>query len=62
MSTEEKQNFQTSQDFDSNTEYPEKEKDVSKLIGQYYKSSVPIELIGTGSKRKIGKPLQCGKH
>jgi glycolate oxidase FAD binding subunit len=60
MSTEEKKNFQTSQDFD-NIEYPNGEKEVQNLIKKFYKSGVPIELIGSGSKRKIGKPLQCSK-
>jgi len=60
MSTEEKQNFQTSPDFD-NIEYPHNEKEVQNFIKIFYKSGVPIELIGSGSKRKIGKPLQCAK-
>ena len=34
---------------------------MSGLLKQFYKSGVPIELVGSGSKRKIGKPLQCGK-
>jgi len=60
MSIEEKQNFPTYQDSDS-VEYPQNEKEVSNFIKKFYKSSVPIELIGSGSKRKIGKPLQCSK-
>ena len=56
---EEKQSSLTSQD--SNLLYPEKEKEVSDIIKKLYKSNVPIEIIGSGSKRKIGKPLQCGK-
>ena len=60
MSIEEKKNFQPSQDFD-NIEYPNGEKEVQNLIKKFYKSGVPIELIGSGSKRKIGKPLQCSK-
>ena len=56
---EEKQNSQISQD--SNLLYPGKEKEVSEVIKKFYKSSIPLEIIGTGSKRKIGKPLQCGK-
>jgi len=60
MSTEEKQNFQTFQD-SSSTVYPKEEKEVSELIKQYYKSNIPIEIIGSGSKKKIGKPLQCSK-
>mgnify|MGYP006099584415 CR=1 FL=1 len=58
MSIEEKQNFQTSHNFD-NIEYPDGEKELQSLIKKFYKSGVPIELIGSGSKRKIGKPLQC---
>ena len=60
MSIEEKQNSPTYQDSDS-AEYPRDEKKVSELIKQFYKSNIPIKLIGSGSKRKIGKPLQCAK-
>ena len=60
MSTEEKQNSPTSQDFDS-IEYPQSEKEVSNLIKKFYKSNMPIELVGSGSKRKIGRLLQCSK-
>ena len=60
MSIEEKQNFPTYQDSDS-TEYPQNEREVSSFIKKFYKSNIPIELIGSGSKRKIGKPLQCAK-
>ena len=60
MSTEEKQNFPTYQDSNS-FEYPENEKEVSNFIKKFYKLNLPIELIGSGSKRKIGKPLQCSK-
>ena len=58
MSTEEKQNFPTYQDTDP-IKYPRNEREVSNFIKKFYKSNVPIELIGSGSKRKIGKPLQC---
>ena len=60
MSIEEKQNFQTSQDSDF-IEYPQNEKEVSNLIKKFYKSNIPIELVGTGSKKKIGRSLQCAK-
>jgi len=60
MSIEEKQNFPTSQDSDS-IEYPKNEKEVSSFIKKFYKSNIPVELIGSGSKRKIGKLLQCAK-
>ena len=60
MSIEEKQNFQTYQDSDS-IEYPRNEREVAGFIKKFYKSNLPVEIVGSGSKRKIGKPLQCGK-
>ncbi len=60
MSIEEKQNFQTYQDFKS-AEYPQSEKEAQGFIKKYYKSGIPIELIGSGSKRSIGKPLQVSE-
>ena len=60
MSIKEKQNFPTYQDSDS-VEYPANEKEVSHLIKKFYKSNIPVELVGSGSKKEIGKPLQCGK-
>ena len=60
MFIKEKQNFPISQDSNS-FEYPQNERDVSNLIKKFYKSNIPIELIGSGSKRKIGKALQCAK-
>ncbi len=60
MSTKEKQNSPTY--LDSNfIEYPKNEKEVSNSIKKFYKTNIPIELIGSGSKRKIGRPLQCSK-
>ena len=61
MSIEEKQNFPTYQDSNS-VKYPQNEKEVSNFIKKFYKSGVPVELIGSGSKRKIGKTLQCCKN
>jgi glycolate oxidase FAD binding subunit len=60
MSIKGKQNFQTYQDSNSIV-YPQNEREVSNSIKKFYKSNIPIELIGTGSKRKIGRPLQCNK-
>ena len=60
MSIEEKQNFPVYQDSNF-SEYPENEEKVAKIIKQLYKSNIPVELIGSGSKRNIGKPLQCEK-
>ena len=52
MSIEEKQNFPIYQDSDS-VKYPQNEKEVSHFIKKFYKLNVPIELIGSGSKKKI---------
>ena len=60
MSIEEKQNLPTYQDSDS-IEYPKNEKEVSSIIKKFYKTNTAIELIGSGSKKKIGKTLQCAK-
>ena len=60
MSIKEKQNFQTSQGSES-IEYPLNEKEVSIFIKKFYKSNIPLEILGSGSKKKIGKPLQCEK-
>ena len=60
MSTEEKQNSPTYQDSDLAT-YPQNEREVVNFIKKFYKSGIPIELIGGGSKKKIGKQLQCAE-
>jgi len=60
MSIEEKLNSPIYQDSDS-LKYPQNEKEVSEFVRQFYKSNIPIELVGSGSKRKIGRPLQCAK-
>ena len=60
MSIKEKQNFPIYQDSDS-IKYPQNEKEVSSLIKKFYKSNITVELVGSGSKKKIGKPLQCAK-
>ena len=60
MSMVEKQIFQTYQDSNL-TEFPKDEKQVSEFIKKFYKSNVPIEIVGSRSKIKMGKQLQCGK-
>ncbi len=60
MSIEEKQNSPTYQNSDS-IEYPQSEKEVSSFIKKFYKSNIPLELIGSGSKKKIGRSIQCAK-
>ena len=60
MSIEEKQNSPTYQDSNS-VEYPKNEKEVSNFIKKFYKENIPVELVGTATKKKLGKPLQCAK-
>ena len=60
MSIEEKQNSLTYLDSE-NIEYPQNEREVSNFIKKNYKSNAPVELIGSGSKRRMGRTLQCGE-
>jgi len=60
MSIKEKQSFQTYQDSDSK-ECPSDEREVANLIKKFHKSSTPVEIIGSGSKKNIGKSIQCAK-
>ena len=61
MSIEEKQNFQTSQDSKS-VEYPLNEKEVSIFIKKFYKSNIPLEILGSGSKKKNRKTTSMWKN
>ena len=60
MFKEEKKNSQTYQDFDDILT-PYNEEEVSKIIRSHFKSGLPVELIGSGSKQSIGNKLQCSK-
>ena len=60
MSAEGKKNSQTFQDSE-NTLKPNDESEVSKIIQDLNKNNLPTEIIGSGSKRQIGKQLQCAK-
>ena len=60
MFTEEKKNFRTSQDSE-NTFFPETEIEASEIIKDLNNKDFPIEIVGSGSKRFIGKKLQCAK-
>ena len=59
MSMEEKQNFPTYQD--SDLLFPKSEKELAEIIKKFYKLNSPIEVLGSGSKRQIGKQLQCAQ-
>ena len=60
MFIEGEKNSQTFQDSE-NTLKPNDELEVSKIIQDLYKNNLPTEIIGSGSKRHIGKKLQCAK-
>ena len=63
MSTTEKQNFQTSQDFSSLSKFkPKSEKEIAEFVKFLpYLKNIPIEVIGSGSKVNIGRNFQSEK-
>ncbi len=60
MSTEENRNFQTSQNSE-NSFSPDNELELSKTVKKLYQENLSVEIIGSGSKRRIGKKLKCKK-
>ena len=60
MFTEEKKNFQISQDSD-NVYKPADEIETSNFIKEIYKKNLPTEIVGTNTKNFIGNKLQCAK-
>ena len=61
MSMEEKQSFQTSQDFSTPIIKPNSEETIAEVIKYCYKRNIPLEITGLGSKKKIGKNFQSQK-
>jgi glycolate oxidase FAD binding subunit len=61
MSMEEKQNFQTYQDFSISTLKPDSEGAIAEAIKHCYKKNIPLEINGLGSKKNIGKNFQSEK-
>jgi len=61
MSMEEKQNFQTFQDFSGSILKPTKEKEISEIIKECYKKNIPLEILGLGTKKSIGRNFQFEK-
>jgi len=60
MFIKENQSFQTYQDSEA-TEFPKSEREVSSIIKKFYKSNTPLEIVGSGSKKKIGRVVQFSK-
>ena len=61
MSMEEKQNFQTFQDFNQSVLKPSTREDISEIIKLSYKKNIPLEITGLNSKKKIGRNFQAEK-
>ena len=59
MSIEAKKNFQVF--LDSDVLKPEDEQNVSEIIRKTYKKNLPIEIVGSNSKKFIGYNLQTAK-
>ncbi len=61
MSMEEKQSFQIFQDFSSSILKPNNEEEISEIIKECYKKNVPLEILGSGTKKSIGRNFQFEK-
>ena len=61
MSMEEKQNFQTFQDFSSLVLKPNREETIADIVKYCYKKNIPLEICGLGSKKNIGRNFQSQK-
>ena len=61
MSMEEKQNFQTSLDFNQNIFKPSSREEIVEIVKNCYKKNIPLEINGLKSKNKIGRNFQSEK-
>jgi len=61
MFMEEKQNSQTFLDFNQDTFKPSSREEITEIIKNCYKKSIPLEINGTKSKNKIGRNFQSEK-
>ena len=61
MSMEEKQNSQTSLDFNQNIFKPTSREEIVKIVKNCYKKNIPLEINGLKSKNKIGRNFQSEK-
>ena len=58
---EEKQNFQTSLDFNQNIFKPSSREEIVEIVKNCYKKNIPLEISGLQSKNKIGRNFQSEK-
>ena len=61
MSTEERQNFQIFQGFNNSVLKPNNEEEISQIIKECYKKNIPLEILGLGTKKSIGRNFQFEK-
>ena len=61
MSMEEKQNFQTSLDFNQNVFKPSTREEIVEIVKNCFKKNIPLEINGLKSKNKIGRNFQSEK-
>ncbi len=61
MSMEEKQNFQTFQGFSSQILKPSNQEQICQIVRECYKKNIPLEILGLGTKKKIGRNFQSEK-
>ena len=61
MSTEEKQNSLTSQDFSQSILKPKTRDEILLIIQECYKKNIPLEVCCLQSKKKIGRNFQTEK-
>ena len=55
------QNSQTFLDFNSEAFEPKDENEIQQIIKYCFKKNLPIEIVGSQTKQKIGKKIQCAK-
>jgi len=58
---EEKQNFQTSQGFNSSVLKPTNEDEISAIVKECYKKNTRLEILGLGTKKTIGRNFEFEK-
>ena len=61
MFMEEKQNSQTSLDFNQNIFKPSSREEIIEIVKNCYKKNIPLEINGLKSKNKIGRNFQSEK-
>ena len=61
MSMEEKQNSQTSLDFNQNVFKPSTREEIVEIVKNCFKKNIPLEINGLKSKNKIGRNFQSEK-